>query len=89
VDFLTSESKLGYEGNFNEETHFCEHFKSTSNPHQDCGSFVVVVRIGGKCRKCHPRAHKQMQCRNPKQFKLFCRVLDEVGHYNEWGYDCE
>jgi len=43
MDFLTSESKLNYEWNFNEETHFCECFKSTSNSHQDCGSIVVVV----------------------------------------------
>jgi hypothetical protein len=41
--FFTSESKLGYEWNFNEEKHFCESFKTTSNPHRDCGSFVVVV----------------------------------------------
>jgi hypothetical protein len=48
-----------------------------------------LLRMGGKCRKCHPCADELMQCRNSKQFKLFCRILDEVGHYNEWGYDCE
>jgi hypothetical protein len=38
-----SESKLSYEWNFNEEKKNCESFKSSSNSHHDCGSFVVVV----------------------------------------------